>query len=90
MGSRRSPSCSSSGSANDGPWGGAVRPGRPAGLRKRSAASAEEHDLVGEFGDTYKDYRRRTPMLVPFTKKEADPSGSARLYEEPLSGRSPY
>lgn len=36
------------------------------------AIQFEEHDLVSEFGDTYRDYRRRTPMLVPFTKKEAD------------------
>lgn len=28
----------------------------------------EEHDLVGEFGGTYEEYRRRVPMLVPFTK----------------------
>ena len=38
------------------------------------AIQLEEHDLVGEFGDTYKDYRRRTPMLVPFTKKETAPA----------------
>src|SRR5262245_8173016 len=33
----------------------------------------EERDLVREFGRTYEDYRRRVPMLVPFTgsKKEA-------------------
>ena len=36
------------------------------------AIQFEEHDLVGEFGDTYRHYRRRTPMLVPFTKKERD------------------
>jgi methanethiol S-methyltransferase len=36
------------------------------------AIQFEEHDLVGEFGDTYRDYRRRTPMLVPFTKKERE------------------
>ena len=36
------------------------------------AIQFEEHDLVSEFGDTYRDYRRRTPMLVPFTRKEAD------------------
>ena len=28
----------------------------------------EERDLVTEFGDSYEDYRRRVPMLVPFTK----------------------
>ena len=28
----------------------------------------EENDLVSELGDTYEEYRRRVPMLVPFTK----------------------
>ncbi|TYA78460.1 methanethiol S-methyltransferase [Seonamhaeicola marinus] len=28
----------------------------------------EEKDLVTEFGDTYKDYQKSKPMLVPFTK----------------------
>jgi protein-S-isoprenylcysteine O-methyltransferase Ste14 len=28
----------------------------------------EEHDLVGEFGDTYREYRRKVPGLVPFTR----------------------
>jgi methanethiol S-methyltransferase len=28
----------------------------------------EERDLVDEFGDTYRDYRRRVPGLVPFTR----------------------
>lgn len=31
------------------------------------AIQFEEHDMVREFGDTYEDYRRRVPMLVPFT-----------------------
>lgn len=29
----------------------------------------EEHDLVHFLGKDYEDYRRRVPMLVPFTKK---------------------
>ncbi len=29
----------------------------------------EEHDLVHYLGKDYEDYRRRVPMLVPFTKK---------------------
>jgi methanethiol S-methyltransferase len=34
------------------------------------AIQFEEHDLVREFGDTYTDYRRKVPMLVPFTAKK--------------------
>jgi methanethiol S-methyltransferase len=29
----------------------------------------EEHDLIGYFGDAYRRYRERTPMLIPFTKR---------------------
>jgi protein-S-isoprenylcysteine O-methyltransferase Ste14 len=32
------------------------------------AIQFEEHDLEREFGDTYRDYRHRVPMLVPFTR----------------------
>jgi len=28
----------------------------------------EEHDMVREFGETYEDYQRRVPMLLPFSK----------------------
>jgi len=31
------------------------------------AIQFKEHDLVREFGATYEEYRRRVPMLVPFT-----------------------
>ncbi len=34
------------------------------------AIQFEEHDLVREFGGTYEDYRRRVPMLVPFTGRK--------------------
>lgn len=32
------------------------------------AIQFEEHDMVREFGDTYKEYRRRVPMLIPFSR----------------------
>jgi protein-S-isoprenylcysteine O-methyltransferase Ste14 len=37
------------------------------------AITFEERDLVREFGETYEEYRREVPMLVPFTggKREA-------------------
>ena len=28
----------------------------------------EERDLIKEFGEKYKDYKKKTPMLIPFTK----------------------
>jgi protein-S-isoprenylcysteine O-methyltransferase Ste14 len=43
------------------------------------AIQFEEHDLVGEFGSTYENYRRRVPMLVPFTGKKSETVGQRAI-----------
>jgi protein-S-isoprenylcysteine O-methyltransferase Ste14 len=42
------------------------------------AIQFEEHDLVREFGETYQDYRRRVPMLIPFTRKRQEAPARTR------------
>ena len=43
------------------------------------ALQFEEHDLIGAFGQTYLDYRRRIPMLIPFLRPPTAgaPTGTA-------------
>ena len=40
------------------------------------AIQFEERDLVHEFGDSYEEYRRRVPMLIPFVSRSAGTRGS--------------
>lgn len=37
----------------------------------------EERDLMSFFGDQYRDYRRRIPMIIPFTKAAAQSRGKS-------------
>jgi len=38
----------------------------------------EERDLVAMYGDTYRDYQRRVPMLLPWPKKRASADSGQR------------
>lgn len=42
----------------------------------------EERDLVAHFGDEYRDYQRRVPMLLPLPKRSAPKAASA--FESPV------
>lgn len=45
----------------------------------------EERDLVAQFGDTYRDYQRRVPMLLPWPKRgPAEPETGARKRVEAI------
>jgi len=41
------------------------------------AIQLEEHDLVDAFGETYVDYRRKTPMLLPRLWRRREQPGTA-------------
>ncbi|WFU75895.1 methanethiol S-methyltransferase [Bradyrhizobium sp. CB2312] len=49
------------------------------------ALQFEERDLIAEFGETYQQYRRRVPMLVPrlFARRRADDRQSSRAVGAP-------
>lgn len=36
-----------------------------------SAIQFEEQDLVINFGEKYREYKKRAPMIVPFFKRKA-------------------
>ncbi len=49
------------------------------------AIQFEERDLIHEHGESYVQYRRDVPMLVPFTRS----SGESRQRLEPMEGGTP-
>lgn len=46
------------------------------------AIQFEERDLVGIFGNKYREYRKRVPMLFPFGKKNPDAAVSYQISEQ--------
>ena len=51
------------------------------------AIQFEERDLVREFGDTYEDYRRSVPMLVPSFRKRSPGTAEASPHTFPSKSR---
>ena len=52
------------------------------------AIQFEERDLIREYGNTYEEYRRRVPMLVPFTRRSAAPVAAERIAGDRLGVQS--
>ena len=52
------------------------------------AIQLEERDLVRAYGNTYEEYRRRVPMLVPFTRRSAPPVAAERVPGDRLGVQS--
>ncbi|MGV9798289.1 methanethiol S-methyltransferase [Mycobacterium sp. NPDC003449] len=48
-----------------------------------AAIQLEERDLVATLGDTYRDYRHRVPMLVPWPHR-ADTAATPRIRHRPV------
>lgn len=48
----------------------------------------EEQDLKRQFGDLYKDYKARTPMLLPFTKLKPRRTASKYVHHKGVTNRS--